>query len=253
MLGVIYTIIWIALVVELMKEGVMGRHIWELTLADLKNESFLLVLLTETLYGPFIWIIKLSLFLLYLEIFTPYRWLKHAAWGGIIVTGLFYGSSSIIKLALCVPRGDENYIDAFSSRRCNKTKVLAIFGGVFNILSDLYLLVLPIPGTWKLQVPPRKKCAIMAVFMTGIRFVLKEPLVSVLADHLLSALNASILGLHYRHQVQEDGDDTWNTMPLDLALYVVALRPTIHLIINQHDRNDSRARSPCHAGTQSCH
>ncbi|KAL8800430.1 MAG: hypothetical protein Q9182_005183 [Xanthomendoza sp. 2 TL-2023] len=168
MLATIWTIIYFGLVMALLNKGLFGRHIWEIRLKDLTNTPFLLVLLLESLYGPFVWLIKTSLFLLYRQIFSTKRYLQNLVWAGIIVTGLFYWSSTIAKIALCAPRRHETYIMAFASARCGRTKTLAVGSGVFNILSDLYLIVIPIPPTWSLQLKPRKKWRLIAVFLTGI-------------------------------------------------------------------------------------
>ncbi|KAL8814919.1 MAG: hypothetical protein Q9223_005898 [Gallowayella weberi] len=168
MLATIWTIIYFGLLMGLLNKGLFGRHIWEIRLEDLTNNPFLLVLLLESLYGPFVWLIKTSLFLLYRQIFSTKRCLQNLVWAGIIVTGLFYWSSTIAKIALCAPRRHETYIMAFATARCGRTKTLAVGSGVFNILSDLYLIVIPIPPTLALHLNPRKKWRLIAVFLTGI-------------------------------------------------------------------------------------
>ncbi len=39
--------------------------------------------------------------------------------------------------------------------------------GVFNVLSDFAILVLPMPTLWNLQMSLRRKLLIMGVFATG--------------------------------------------------------------------------------------
>ncbi|KAL8766790.1 MAG: hypothetical protein Q9209_006529 [Squamulea sp. 1 TL-2023] len=168
MLAALWTIIYIGLLLALLDKGLFGRHIWELKLKDLTNTPFLLVLILEAIYGPFIWIIKLSLFFLYRQIFAPKQYLQYLIWGGIAVTGLFYWSSTVIAVALCAPRGNETYIMAFATARCGATKQLAVASGVFNVLSDLYLLVIPVPATLALHLPRRKKIGLLILFATGI-------------------------------------------------------------------------------------
>ena len=40
--------------------------------------------------------------------------------------------------------------------------------GVFNVVSDFYLLLLPVPVVWNLQMPLRKKIGILTIFTTGL-------------------------------------------------------------------------------------
>ncbi|KAL8722482.1 MAG: hypothetical protein Q9225_001046 [Loekoesia sp. 1 TL-2023] len=225
MLATVCTLIYISLVIALLSKGLFGTHVWDLTLGDLRNTPFLLVLLLESLWGPFVWFIKLSLLQLYLYLFGRLQWMKRLAWIAILVTGLFYFSITIAKIALCAPRESETYIMAFSTRRCNNTRVLGVVTGVFNIVSDLYLLVLPVPAVWKLQVSGRDKFRSLAAFMTGI-----------------IALNASILGLYYRVRANSAVDDTWKIMPLYLAILIemtcgiiVLCMPSVAKIMKEHN------------------
>ena len=39
--------------------------------------------------------------------------------------------------------------------------------GIFNVISDFAILILPMPCLWKLQMPLRKKLLVMGVFATG--------------------------------------------------------------------------------------
>lgn len=53
------------------------------------------------------------------------------------------------------------------SRRCGRDLTLGYVMAAFNVLSDFYLLAIPIPVVWKLQLPLRRKVGVIAVFMTG--------------------------------------------------------------------------------------
>ncbi|KAL8737106.1 MAG: hypothetical protein Q9181_002026 [Wetmoreana brouardii] len=202
MLATLWTIIYLGLTIGLLSKGLFGTHIWELRVDDLKNTPFLLVLVLESLYGPFIWLIKLSMFLMYLHFFAPHRYMHYLVWGGITVTGLFYFSSMVASLALCAPRGSETYIISFATWRCHRSKALAVATGVMNVLSDLYLLILPIRETMRLHNTLRKRIGVLAVFMTGFM-----------------ALIASILGLYYRVRVNTMLDNTWKVMPVYLSIH----------------------------------
>lgn len=66
------------------------------------------------------------------------------------------------------PRKGESWALALLSSRCRDTIAMAYVQGIFNIDSELYVLVLPLPVLWKLQLPLRKKVGVSAVFMTGL-------------------------------------------------------------------------------------
>lgn len=123
------------------------------------------------IYGPTIWMIKLSLFLLLLEIFGTIRWLRLLVYLGIIITGLVYFSILIAIAAACAPRHGYtkfDYLSAIADPRCARNDFLNTWPGIFNILSDFYLLVVPLPAVWGLKLPTTKKLAISAMFLTGL-------------------------------------------------------------------------------------
>ena len=69
---------------------------------------------------------------------------------------------------LCLPRRGQSWLEAGDSPRCNKQFiVIGCVQGPFNTLSDLYLLSLPLPAVWQLQLPLRKRLGIAGIFLTG--------------------------------------------------------------------------------------
>ena len=116
------------------------------------------------------WFIKLSLFVLYLEIFGRLRWLRYSALIGMIITGLFYFASAIIYAVPCSPRNGHNqtaYLQAIVSPQCLTTRPMMVVIGAASVVSDLYLVILPLPAVWSLQLPFRKKIGVSAMFLTG--------------------------------------------------------------------------------------
>lgn len=52
--------------------------------------------------------------------------------------------------------------------RCQKSILYGEVQGAFNLVSDFYVLVIPMPAVWALQMPTKKKVGIIAIFMTGL-------------------------------------------------------------------------------------
>lgn len=73
-----------------------------------------------------------------------------------------------VFIALCAPKAGQDYAETFRTERCRKSTVFGIVQGVFGIVSDLYLLVIPIPAVMGLQMPRRRKLGVIAIFMTGL-------------------------------------------------------------------------------------
>ncbi len=79
---------------------------------------------------------------------------------------LFYLITTVIVTVLCIPR--ERIWNPLISGHCLNFKTADNASGVFNILSDFLILILPIIPVWKLQMPRKKKIAVTGVFATGI-------------------------------------------------------------------------------------
>ncbi|KAL9584409.1 MAG: hypothetical protein Q9212_002145 [Teloschistes hypoglaucus] len=167
MLATVWAVIYQGLIMASVNQGFFGNHAWDLKLDDARNAPFLFALLLESLYGPFICIIKLSMFLMFLHLFGTRRYFRHLVWLGILLSGLYYFSSTVACLVLCAPRGRQTYIMSFATPRCHKSTHLLITTGIFNVMSDFYLLLLPIRETMRIHNSLRKRIGVLAVFMTG--------------------------------------------------------------------------------------
>ena len=111
---------------------------------------------------------KVALFLLYYRVFSLDYWTKMAIYIGIIVTFLFYVASTIANLILCIPRRNESWTSTQFAERCYRAEVMGDIQGVFGLVSDLYIFVLPLPVLCRLQMSSKKRTGISAVFLTGL-------------------------------------------------------------------------------------
>lgn len=121
------------------------------------------------MYGPTIFFAKLSIFLLYLRTFGPNRSLRYLAYFGIAINLAIYLGTSFAYGYLCVPRPSETWLQSQTSNRClEEGKPLSYIQGVFGIVSDLFIWILPLPVIWKLQMSFRKKVGVSMIFATGL-------------------------------------------------------------------------------------
>lgn len=139
-----------------------------LSLSPIASEALQFLLVYTLLYGPTMFFIKASVLLLYRRVFSPDRRTKTLIYSGIAFLLVTNGVSTILFGALCAPRNGESYLIRYNSPQCvNNVTNLGIANGVCNLIADIYLLVLPLPIIWKLHLSPKKKYALIGVFMTG--------------------------------------------------------------------------------------
>lgn len=81
---------------------------------------------------------------------------------------VFYTFGSVFVLIICSPWGGETRLVATVTERCAMIETCGYLVTSFNILSDIYLVVIPIPVVMKLQMSTERKLRVCSIFMLGI-------------------------------------------------------------------------------------
>lgn len=135
-----------------------------------------MIIVVDLLYGPIAFCAKLSLFLLYYRLVARYHWIRYLVYLGIGSAAAMYTVSTSVYGYLCLPRHGQSWIEAALSSRCDTQFIMIGYvRGPFNVASDLYLLLLPLPVVWQLRLPLRKRLGVAGIFMTGSLWVTKPP------------------------------------------------------------------------------
>ena len=79
---------------------------------------------------------------------------------------LFYCSNAIIAAVYCIPRGGAPW-DATAFERCASPVALLVVIGVFGVVADLALFVLPFPVIYTLHVRRPRKIGLAVVFLVA--------------------------------------------------------------------------------------
>lgn len=83
---------------------------------------------------------------------------------------LYYILNTVLMIGLCNPR-KKIWEPSTTPGHCLNADALYFATGVFNILSDFALLILPMIPIWRLQMPLRKKAMMIAIFAAGFGYV----------------------------------------------------------------------------------
>lgn len=84
------------------------------------------------------------------------------------MNGAFYLSAMIWILVACTPGRGDDYLESFASPQCRRMIDLSLSVGIFGVVSDLYLLAIPIPAVLPLHLPTRQKIGVLTIFLTGL-------------------------------------------------------------------------------------
>lgn len=109
----------------------------------------------------------------YLRIFVPNRKsnlpLFIAIHSLVWVITIFYLFATFFAIFECSPR-EKIWITEMDGKCFNQNEAYQS-SGLFNVISDFVILVLPWASIWKLKLPLKKKLLIIAMFATGVLWV----------------------------------------------------------------------------------
>ncbi|KAI0152862.1 hypothetical protein GGR57DRAFT_160256 [Xylariaceae sp. FL1272] len=182
----------------------IGPHQWNVRLSDFDAGFLRRTLAAVVLVSVSSLFVKLALLVLYLRVFAPDIRTRWMIWVGIATVIVFYVIAIIINIRLCVPMSMSTPVPdpvqwkkKLEASTCSQPVYnLNAAIGVFGVISDLYILLIPVSMVLKLQIPKARKYGILGIFLTGL---------------LATAL--SITSLVYRFAQLHSYDFTWDSVP----------------------------------------
>lgn len=108
--------------------------------------------------------IKLSILSLIARVFAPYKRRMQGIYvlGALLVA--YYLTSLILKIRVCWP------ISAYwqgEQDKCLNQSAVITADAIISTVTDAIILVLPLPLTWSLQLPPKKKMRVGSMLAVG--------------------------------------------------------------------------------------
>jgi len=113
---------------------------------------------------------KLTFFLLYLQVFWPFKWLRACIYIGATATTIFYVATEIFWLYYMTPRKGQTFASVAASPAELKVLISSVPVAAAGLGIDVYLLILPITAVMQLQLPTRRKIDVVLIFLTGTAY-----------------------------------------------------------------------------------
>ncbi|KAK4183647.1 hypothetical protein QBC35DRAFT_542631 [Podospora australis] len=176
--GVLATLTYCIWAIILFGGPNFGPHQWNVRLVtvtrDYINRSSFMVPL---LYNVSVICVKTSLLVLYLRLFRPSRLAKIMIWSGMVCIVVVYTFFFITKAIFCRPNqwpdGEDQFtflmrVATAESKCYNPNLKFGIAEGVFSVVSDLYLMLIPILSVSSLHLPLKRKLGMCGIFLVGL-------------------------------------------------------------------------------------
>ncbi|KAJ4229224.1 hypothetical protein NW759_003950 [Fusarium solani] len=150
-----------------MKANGFGKDIWALTEHQITN-VVKYTWVTQVSYIPAICLTKIAIISIFIRVF-PNKVFQMVCWGTIAHCALFMLSTTIAAILACVPveaawtnwKGTKEGV-------CYDNNAFWWAHSAINIVTDLWILALPIPQLLKLQLGRKKKIYLILMFSVGI-------------------------------------------------------------------------------------
>lgn len=114
--------------------------------------------------------IKVAFFAFYLRIFAVVDHIRIMAWAGMAAVITFCVAFVIADAILCSPwSGEHGWVDPNMVTRCGTKATKLITGAAyFGVISDFYILFIPLHQVVHLKISRPKKIGICLIFLTGL-------------------------------------------------------------------------------------
>ena len=131
------------------------------------------LLVGEVTWAVAVTFIRASILALYIRIFRTksFRWACYVAHA---INAAFGAATILGSCLICLPIA-YNWDHSIAGGYCGNQKSLDLFIGIFNLLMDVTVVVLPMPVLWGLQMAVGKKMVLSMMFGLGVMYVSRLP------------------------------------------------------------------------------
>lgn len=121
--------------------------------------------IATVLYCPMALFVKIALLSIIIRIFAPYRTKITFIYVLLGCLCIYYLIAEIIKIRMCDPI--PSYWEGTPGRHCFDQSAALLADSIISVVSDLIILILPLPLTWSLRMSRNKKLRVIGILSAG--------------------------------------------------------------------------------------
>ena len=123
--------------------------------------------MSSILYSIVICIAKVAVLFLYRRVFSPRKWslFDLSIVVLIVIMVIFYTITCFVKIFECTPRA--KIYNPSIQGACLSSNAIIGASGIFNTITDVLILLLPIRAVWNLKTTLGKKIVVVLAFTFG--------------------------------------------------------------------------------------
>ncbi|KAI1476948.1 hypothetical protein K445DRAFT_141919 [Daldinia sp. EC12] len=182
---------WVVLYKFQVKPGLF-RHTWNVPVSALTVTVFEGHFVGEVLNMIAHAFVKSSIPVFFIRVFGSLKWVRYTCYVLTVAVVIFSASPLISLVVVCMPVPSERWDSAFVAMCATSSGPQTIAMGVFAVIFDIIVVIMPIFITARLVIDPDKKRNLIIVFLIGLLVVA-----------------TSVTGLAYRIIVRDGNDPLW--------------------------------------------
>ncbi|KAH3013727.1 hypothetical protein KXV73_005096, partial [Aspergillus fumigatus] len=149
---------------------IIGQHGGGYHQSDIHDSAMIIAYykfcyIATVLYCPMALFVKIALLSIIIRIFAPYRRKIIFIYVLLGCLCIYYIIAEIVKIRMCDPI--PSYWEGTPGRRCLDQSAALLADSVISVVSDLIILLLPLPLTWSLQMSRNKKLRVIGILSAG--------------------------------------------------------------------------------------
>ncbi|KAI0016846.1 hypothetical protein F4780DRAFT_660905 [Xylariomycetidae sp. FL0641] len=143
----------------------LGRHLYDLNLAVDMPEFQKLFWINEIWYNVAMFFVKMTFLFQYFRVFRHIKKMRLAYVVSMVLVGGWCLGQVLSVVFICIPV--EGNWDKSIKAKCQDTQVGVHLNAVGTLVTDIVVLLLPLPALWKLKIPSTQKWALLGIFGLG--------------------------------------------------------------------------------------
>lgn len=122
------------------------------------------------MYTPAVLCTKIAIVLFYRRIFSPQHRsaFDKTLRAFIVILCCFYIATGLVKIWGCNPR--PRIWNKSVPGKCLNVAAVLDTSGLFNLLTDVIILLIPVKAVWNMQLSAKRKAGVVGVFTLGLTY-----------------------------------------------------------------------------------
>ncbi|KAF2261907.1 hypothetical protein CC78DRAFT_607068 [Lojkania enalia] len=179
----------------------LGIHQWNLSMIQAMDDGLMIPTYLVTFLTPLVFLfLKMSFFILYLQLFSQEHKIRIVCWIGLVATAVTYTIISILVGVFATPGKGETWFSHQTSENMKRDLAMSVPQSIIGLVFDLIILAVPIFAVSGLTMSLKRKIGVLLIFLSGTM-----------------ACVCSACNIYFRHVLDHSEDKSYYSIPVTIT------------------------------------